>query len=86
LKPRLTTKKVTTMFSTLSIRIPQLHFVGGYHALQRPIFPSYYKLWTPSDYEYVYQDANDTPFTWDDIDVPRRSPRLATKQKKNYKM
>ena len=74
------------MFSTLSIRIPQLHFVGGYHAARRAVSQDYYKLWTPSDYKYVYQDANETPYSWDDVEIPRRSPRLATKEKKNYKM
>ena len=68
----------------LSIRIPQLHFVGGYHAPRRAIAINPYKYWTPSDYEDAYGDANDTPFTWDDVIVPRRSPRLATKERKHY--
>lgn len=81
-----TSKEGTIMLPTLSIRIPQFAFAGGYRDARRSVSSNYYKLWTPSDYKYAYQDANKTPFTWDDVDVPRRSPRLATKEKKHYKM
>ena len=75
------------MTPTLSIRSPAI-------AVPSPILvrfsytisQNYYKLWTPSDYAYVYQDANDTPYTWDDVEVPRRSTRRAAKKVINYKI
>jgi hypothetical protein len=73
------------MLSALFIRIPQF-VLGGHRAAYRPISINYYKGWTPSDYEAAYWDANETPFTWDDVVVPRRSPRLAAKERKNYKL
>jgi hypothetical protein len=74
------------MIPTLSIILPSSSTNYALRAFCIPLRISFYDAWTASDYAYVYQDANDTPFTWDDVHVPRRSPRLSNKDKKNYKL
>ena len=71
----------------ISIRIPDIAvppsiLVGRF--IQAPLSKNYYKLWTPSDYECEYGNANDTLFTWDDVDISRR--RIASKKVINYKV
>jgi len=73
----------------LSIRIPAIAVpqpVRVGHFFRAPVPIDYYKWWTPSDYEFAYKNANETVFTWADAVAPRRSARLASKQKKQYKM
>lgn len=77
------------MTPMLSIRIPAIAvpppiLVGRF--IRAPLSQNYYKLWTPSDYEFAYGNANDTPFTWDNVEVPRRSTRRAAKKVINYKV
>ena len=74
------------MIPTLSIRIPSSSTNYTPSTFCIPLRTSFYDAWTASDYAYVYQDANDTPFTWDDADVPRRSSRRAAKKAINYKI
>ena len=74
------------MIPTLSIRIPVIPVLNGAYVARITISINHYASWTASDYAYVYQDANETPFTWDDVDIPRRSTRLLNKDKKNYKL
>jgi hypothetical protein len=77
------------MTPVLSIRIPAIAapppiLVGRF--IRAPLSQNDYKLWTPSDYAFVYANANETPFTWDDVEVPRRSTRRAAKKVINYKV
>jgi hypothetical protein len=73
------------MLPILSIRIPQSPIAEGYHArrLPVPVAVNYYKSWTPSDYAAAYGNANETTFTWDNVEIPRRSPRLVNKSHKS---
>ena len=72
------------MIPTLSIIIPisSTKYVPSTFCI--PLRMSFYDAWTASDYAYVYQDANETPFTWTDVIVPRRSARLAAKKTIHY--
>ena len=75
------------MTPTLSIRIPAIAVPPPILVRAAYTIPkNFYDAWTASDYAYVYQDANDTPYTWDDIEVPRRSTRRAAKKVINYKV
>ena len=75
------------MTPTLSIRIPAI-------AVPPPILvrvaytipKNYYAAWTASDYAFAYAKANETEFSWDDVEVPRRSSRRAAKKVINYKI
>jgi hypothetical protein len=81
-------ERQTAMIPTLSIRIPAIAVPPSVlvRFICAPLSIHDYKSWTSSDYERAYQYANETPFTWDDVDIPRRSHRLVNKDKKNYKL
>jgi hypothetical protein len=74
------------MTLALSIRIPISYTYYAPRVLAAPLPTNYYDSWTASDYAFAYQDTNETPFTWDDVDVPRRSARRSAKKAINYKI
>jgi hypothetical protein len=76
----------TAMIPTLSIRIPISFTYYAPRVLAVPLPKNYYDSWTASDYALAYHDTNETPFTWDDVDVPRRSSRRTAKKAINYKI
>jgi len=74
------------MIPTLSIRIPTCFTNYAPRVIVVPLPTNHYDSWTAADYAFAYQDTNETPFTWDDADVPRRSSRRAAKKVINYKV
>lgn len=74
------------MVPTLSIRIPISFTYYAPRVFVAPLPTNYYDLWTATDYALAYRDTNETPFTWDDVNVPRRSSRLSAKKVINYKI
>jgi hypothetical protein len=74
------------MTPTLSIRIPAAASLPAADRMYHPLPKNYYAAWTASDYAFAYANANETEFSWDDVEVPRRSARRAAKKVINYKI
>jgi len=75
------------MTPTLSIRIPVVAVPPPNGLCRSYTIPkNYYAAWTASDYAFAYAKANETEFSWDDVEVPRRSARRAAKKVINYKI
>jgi hypothetical protein len=74
------------MIPTISILIPTSFTNYAPRVLVIPLPTNHYDSWTAADYAFAYQDTNETPFTWDNVEVPRRSSRRAAKKIINYKI
>jgi len=71
-----TPKGKVTMSLQLSIKVPVFDEpLRSFRLPCRALKPKHYANWTPNDYKYVYSDANDTPYTWNDVIVTMRRPK-----------
>jgi len=60
----------------LSIKVPVFDEpLRSFRLPCKALKPKHYANWTPNDYKYVYSDANDTPYTWNDVIVTMRRPK-----------